>query len=404
MTANQFTGGTTWGGAGVWVFNRTSMLSGGATSFIYFDLYSLNPNLGGLLPSNLLGSHLPPSGAPNYLMSVDMDWSGSGSADVMHLFEVHTDWVNPSSSTVTWIKDLVVAPFDWNFANPGADIPQPSTAQGLDGLADRLMMHLWYRNLGTHEALVVNHTVDAGSDLHGIRWYEIRGGNVDTSLLDASIYQQGTYAPDNHHRWMGSIAMDHMGNLALGYSVSSGSLYPSIRYTGRMVDDPLNSLPQSEVEIIAGSGSQTGRDSYGRGRWGDYSAMSVDPVDDCTFWYTQEYIQTTSLAGWQTRVASFRFPNCTSGDTGRLVGTVSDASTSLPLSGVEVYATNGSEHHCLNNHSFRWRLYPDITGIHLYRNRGGIRLFTGSGFRCKYPVRKRYYSKFFPLSSTSIPC
>jgi hypothetical protein len=341
MTANQFLNGLSWAGAGVWVFDRTAMLSGSATTYIYFDLYNLNSDYGGLLPSNLMGSNPPPVGAPNYLMSVDMDWNGPGTDDILHVFEVYTNWADPGSSTVTLANDLVVAPFDWNFANEGADVPQPGTSQGLDGLGDRLMMHLWYRNFGDHEALVVNHTVDVGSDQHGIRWYEIRGGNVDTTLADATIYQQGTYAPDGNHRWMGSLAMDQLGNMALGYSLSSNTVYPSIGYAGRLASDPLNTLPQSEAEIITGSGSQTGADPYGRGRWGDYSALSVDPLDDCTFWYTQEYIQTTGIRTWQSRVASFRFPNCAASATGTLSGTITDAGTLAPLSGATIHASNG---------------------------------------------------------------
>ena len=154
------------------------------------------------------------------------------------------------------------------------------------------MMHLWYRNFGSHGTLVTNHTVNAGGGIAGIRWYEIRGGfGGSTTFADATIYQQGTYSPaDATHRWMGSIAMDRDGNIALGYSVSnSTNVYPSVRYAGRHAGDPLGTLPRGEVTLINGSGCQLGT----AGGWGDYSAMSVDPVDDCTFWYTQEYYQTT---------------------------------------------------------------------------------------------------------------
>jgi hypothetical protein len=134
---------------------------------------------------------------------------------------------------------------------------------------------------------------------------------------------------------MGSVAMDRMGNMGLGYSVSSSSVYPSIRYTGRLESDPLGTMPQGEAEIIAGSGSQTS--SYAR--WGDYSMMAVDPVDDCTFWYTQQYIETTGLVSWQTRVASFRFPNCSLEPKGTLTGVVSDSVTLAPSAGTTIYAT-----------------------------------------------------------------
>jgi uncharacterized repeat protein (TIGR01451 family) len=309
MSANLFTS-TASVGAGVWVLDRTNMLNGNAATAQFFNVSDLDPNYFGLLPGNLMGSAEPPAGAPNYYMSVDMNWSGSD--DVLHIFEFHTDWDTPANSTFSLAKDLVVDPFSWNFSTPdGAEVPQPGTSQGLDNLADRLMMFLWYRNFGDHESLVVNHTVNVGSNRSGIRWYEVRGGTVDTTLGDATIYQQGTFAPsDGLHRWMGSVAMDRLGNIALGYSVSSGTVYPSIRYAGRLASDPLGSLAQGEAQIIAGSGSQTGSDQYGRGRWGDYSAVAVDPSDDCTFWYTQEYIQTTGSANWQTRVASFYFPGC----------------------------------------------------------------------------------------------
>ena len=300
MSANQFAPG--WAGAGVWVFDRAKMLNGEAATFQYFDVYDLNSNYGGLLPSNLMGSTLPPDGAPNYYAAVDMNWSGSD--DVLHIFEFHTDWDDPSNSSFGLATDLVVDPFDWTFNGFGGprgnwDIPQPITNVELDSLSDRLMMHLWYRNFGGHESLVVNHTVNVGTinDHAGVRWYEIRGGTVNTTLADASIYQQGTYAPDSENRWMGSMAMDGAGNIAIGYSVSSSTVYPSIRYTGRLADDPLGTLPQAEEQIIAGSGYQ----SHSHARWGDYSAMSVDPVDDCTFWYTQEYIETSDWANWQTR-------------------------------------------------------------------------------------------------------
>ena len=316
MSANQFT--FTWAGAGVWAFDRDAMLTGAPASFQYFDLWGLDPDYGGLLPSNLMGDTLPPAGAPNYFMSVDQNWSGTN--DIMHIFEFHTDWVTPANSSFGLVADLVVAPFDWDLCTSSREqcIHQPDGAPRLEAISDRLMMHLWYRNFGDHESLVVNHTVDAnGAGRAGIRWYEFRGGAVNTTLADATIYQQGTYTPDGNHRWMGSVAMDHVGNIALGYSVSSIITYPSIRYGGRLATDPLGTLPQAETEIIAGSGVQT----HTAARWGDYSAMSVDPVDDCTFWYTQEYIKTTGSAPWQTRVASFRFPSCSGAPQPPSVGT-----------------------------------------------------------------------------------
>jgi hypothetical protein len=172
-----------------------------------------------------------------------------------------------------------------------------------------LMFRLTYRKFANHDALFVNHTVKVPSpkagpifDRAGIRWYEIRNPNTNPA-----IFQQGLFAPaDGLYRWMGSIATDKQGNMALGYSVSSSNIFPSIRYAGRLAGDPLGTLPRTENNIIAGGGAQT----HPSGRWGDYSDMTVDPVDNCTFWYTQEYIKTTGPVPWRTRIASFKFPGC----------------------------------------------------------------------------------------------
>ena len=165
------------------------------------------------------------------------------------------------------------------------------------------MYRLAYRNLGDHESMVVNHSIDNSGNV-AVRWYELR---LDGSA-NPFIYQQGTYAPDSNSRWMGSAAMDQAGNIGLAYSVSSTTLNPQIRYTGRLATNPLNTLPQGEATIIAGAGSQTGSSLT---RWGDYSSMDVDPVDGCTFWYTSQYIPANGAFNWKTRIASFQFPSCT---------------------------------------------------------------------------------------------
>jgi hypothetical protein len=165
------------------------------------------------------------------------------------------------------------------------------------------MYRLTYRNFGDHEALAVTHSVNAAisGTQAGVRWYEIRNPN-GTPM----IYQQGTYAPDATNRWLGSIGFDGAGDMGVVYSLSSSSVYPSIAYTGRLASDPLGTLPQGESILISGSGSQTGTAN----RWGDYASMSIDPVDDCTFWFTTEYIPSTSTAPWHTRIGAFKFPSC----------------------------------------------------------------------------------------------
>lgn len=306
LSVNSFTpdgsGSLSYGGVGVAVFERDKMLIGDpSASMIYFDLASTDDPYS-MLPSDFDGTP-PPIGTPNYFVYVNDDaWMPEYTNDHLRIWEFHADWTTPSNSTFSEVSQLITDPFDSEFtpSNPlrtRSLIKQPGTQIGLDALSSRIMFRLQYRNFGTYSTLVTNHTVDAtGTDQAGIRWYELR--NYGTNW---SIYQQGTYSPDTHSRWMGSIAMDENGNIGLGYSVSSTSVYPSIRYTGRYKDDPLGQMTLIEQEIKAGSGSQTGTGS----RWGDYSMMSVDPADNTTFWYTQEYIQTTGGANWRTRIASF---------------------------------------------------------------------------------------------------
>jgi len=328
LTVNQFAEGTTaWSGAGVAAYERDKMLLGQVARQVYFDLYNVNDVFGGMLPSDLDGE-APPAGAPNYFAEVD-DSSWIGPDDAMRLWEFHVDWNNINNSTFgnNGNPNLVLPVAEFTPMSQG--IPQPGTSVRLDNLADRLMHRLQYRNFGTHESLVTNHTVNAGNSRAGVRWYELRrsGGAW-------SIYQQGTYAGDgdnSEHRWMGSAAVDAAGNLSIGYSLSSGSVYPSIAYTGRLEGDPLNTLPQGEAVLINGSGSQT----HSAARWGDYSMLSVDPFDECTFFFTSEYLQATSSASWQTRVGSYVFPSCLSGLKGSLAGFVSSGGSPVANATVE---------------------------------------------------------------------
>jgi hypothetical protein len=214
-------------------------------------------------------------------------------------------------------------------------IPQSGTTRKLDAIADRLMYRLQYRNFGTHQAMVLNQTVDVNStDRAGIRWYEMRNSGGGWG-----IYQQGTFSPDTTGRWMGSIAMDSSGNIGLGYSASSSTMFPAVRYTGRLATDALGSMTQGEGTIINGTGSQT----HTASRWGDYSSLSVDP-DGCTFWFTSEYLATTSLSSWRTRIGSFTLPGCGGGGptTGTLQGTVTDSATSAAISGATVTIVGGA--------------------------------------------------------------
>lgn len=335
MSINQFNQAlNTYRGAGAVAFERTQMLQGLPAQMVYFSLENVNIAFGGQLPSDLDGT-APPVGAPNVFLEAD-DNSFGFPTDRLNGWNFHVDWANPAGSTFGNSGQpsftLDTAPFDTNLCGYARScIPQPGTTQGLDAISDRLMYRLQYRNFGDHQAMVVNHTVDVdGTDHAGVRWYELRSTNGGGTW---SMQQQGTYAPDADNRWMGSIAMDVSGNVALGYSVASGTTYPSIRVAGRLAGDPAGELPQPENQLIAGTGSQTGT----AGRWGDYSAMQVDPADQCTFYYTQEYIATTGPVPWQTRVGSFKFPNCTAGPSGTIAGTVTDG-TGNPVAGATVTA------------------------------------------------------------------
>jgi hypothetical protein len=321
MSANEFPAGQeTSAGAAAIVFERSAMLAGQPARYVWFDESAANPVGGqyiGQLPASADGSRQPPAGEPNVFAEVDdpsgVPPTGTDPGFDLRLWKFHADWSNPSASTFgnNGQPNTVIplAPF----VRPqcvygyGDCALQKGGPQGLDALGDRLMFRLAYRNFGDHESLVLNHTVKVDDRL-GIRWYELRdpAGN-------ASIYQQGTYGPDDPltnplSRWMGSIAMDKKGDIALGFSASGINDYPSLRYTGRGPADPLGKMTQAEQLIFTGTGPQTEVE----GRWGDYSELSVDPADQCTFWYTNEYLETdlAVIGTWATRIGSFKFSGC----------------------------------------------------------------------------------------------
>lgn len=302
MSVNQFASGTgTWAGAGVVAFERDKMLLGQTARMVYFDLYGVDPNLGGMLPSDLDGP-APAAGTPNYFAEPDDNANGFPQ-DQIQVFAFHVDWANTANSSFTLANALATAAFDSNMCNGSRNcVPQQGTTRKLDAIADRAMYRLQYRNFGSHQTLVLNHTVDVNNaDRAGIRWYELRNSGGGWS-----IYQQGSFSPDATHRWMGSAAMNGRGEIALGYSASSSTMYPAIRYTGRLATDPLGTMPQGEGTLHAGTGNQTSTSS----RWGDYSMLAVDPADDCTFWFTTEYVQTSGTSPWRTRIGSFRVSTC----------------------------------------------------------------------------------------------
>jgi len=293
MSMNRFAGGSlNYLGTGAVAFDRDAMLAGDPNAEMVLFTLSAGNDAFSLLPADC-DSEFPPSDTPEYFIYLN------DGPDRFGIYEFTVDWNNTSNSTFMLAGYLPVTNFS-GYISGG--VPQKNTNVKLDAIAGSLMFRLPFRKFNDHWSIVANATVNAGGGVAGIRWWELR-----KTTGDWDIYQESTYSPDIHYRWMGSIAMDSSGNIALGYSVSSSTLFPSIRYTGRMHCDPLGQMTIDESGIANGGGSQTNTWSGTPSRWGDYSAMVVDPAAEATFWYTQEYYTNMSSASWKTRIGSFSF-------------------------------------------------------------------------------------------------
>ena len=321
MSVNVFNSGGLFLGPQAFAFDRAAMLAGAVATF-------LTPGITGgasepsFQPSDIDGVTTPPAGTGNPFVS----FPATGTYKV-RLF--HADFVTPGNTTFNLVGSPAAAGFTMLCPTTVACVPQPNGTALLDGLGRGLMVRLAYRNFSDHESVVGNYAVSANG-VAGIRWFELR--NVTNGPV--TVYQDSTYQPDATWRWTGSAAMDREGNLALGFSASSSTVNPSIRYTGRLASDPPNTLPQGEAILIAGGGSQTGSSG-----WGSYSSMTVDPVDDCTFWYTNEYYETTSPFNWRTRIGNFKFKECTAGPTPTPTPTVTPTPTATPTPSATVPPT-----------------------------------------------------------------
>jgi len=327
ITTREF-GPTVEYGIGVYGLEKNKMLNGQPARAVRYFLDGNDPAIlplvgDGLLPADIDGKQKPKLDAAIPLVGTQDDGGGYGATfDAVNVWDFSVKWRSTPLSSLSLAAQLPVAGFDSVFPcgtvagtlPPSARdcLPQPGVTNGsqfLDILSyrQRPTWRLAYRNFKSFETLVTNQSVEAAPGVAGVRWYEIR-----RSGSTYSIRQQGTYAPsDGVHRWMGSIAQDRKGNMGLGYSVVNGvDVYPGIRYTGRLAGDPAGQMTLGEQVIVNGTGVQTTTNS----RWGDYTSMNIDPVDDCTFWYVNEYYtaagQASSPAGWQTRIASFRLPGC----------------------------------------------------------------------------------------------
>lgn len=357
-TFNYFNPGSmTYRGAGAVALDREAMLAGDPEAEMI--LFGINSSKYTILPADFDGTP-PPANEPAYFAHINTQGNKQ-----LEVYKAIINWNNPASSTYSLANSLVVESFN---ASVGT-IPQPNTTQRLSSIGGPLMFRLQYRNFGSHQTLVANHTVSVSARA-AVRWYELRKTGANWS-----VYQQGTYTPDNDHRWMGSIAMNANGNIALGYSVSGTNTFPSIRYTGRTANAPLGTMNIPETVIVNGLYSQTNVD-----RWGDYSAMSVDPSDDSTFWYTQMY---RLASNWRTRIASFNLapgaePTISAGPDGYMCRTTTTYTTLGSGTGLEtVLWTTSGDGIILNNDRLQTLYAPGPTD----RSSGSVTLsLSGTGW------------------------
>ena len=338
MTTDQFFG-SDYAGTGAFAFDKSKLLNGDSTaSYIYFDLASPTTlRIGGMLPTDFDGLLAPPANAPNIFVGYAANEYGDPQ-DALRLFEFHADFQNPNNSTFAERAEspITVAPFDPTSNDGRTDILQPVPGERLDSQSDRLMYRAAYRNFGTHESLVLNQTVRTspiGSTYRaGVRVYELRKSNNVFS-----VHEQTTVGDNDISRWMAGAAQDHQGNLAIGYSTASEEKKPAIVYTGRAATDAPGVF-RTEQNLILGTGVQR---AFGF-RWGDYSGLSIDPSDDCSFWITNEYYtqesENESDFGWLTRIGKFRFNECTNAPRSTITGIVLNAANNQPIENATVTA------------------------------------------------------------------
>lgn len=328
----------------IYALDRANMMTcGTARAAQSFTVASLSGfSFQTLTPADLDGVTDPPVGTPGILMrhrDTEVHGpSGMPSADQLELWAFHVDWTTPASSTLTALPAISTAEFDSTLCGltSFSCMSMPGVTQGsgssLDPLREVVMNRLGYRVLDGQQVLVGNLVTDVGSDQGGVRWFELRNTGSGWSLA-----QEGTYSPDAVNRWMGAIAMDSAGNILLGYNASNGSVAPSLRYTGRYSTDPAGTMTVAETVLVAGSAAN------GSNRYGDYAAMSVDPSDDCTFWFTGEY---NAASTWSTRVGSVKFSACGTPDftlssvpTSREICVGANATYNLTVGSVSGYNT-----------------------------------------------------------------
>jgi hypothetical protein len=282
MSFNMFGNGQ----AKACAYDRSNMLRGAKATSVCFQRQL--PDFS-LLPSDMDGLTAPPTGEPNFYVELDQDQKH------LDLYKFHVDFAKTNKSTFTGPTKIAISP--WKQINGVAEGHGGDT---LDTLGDRLMYRLAYRNFNNHETLTAAHTVDRGDGNAGVRWYEIRNPNATPQL-----FQQSTFTdPAKVSVWMPGLAMDKAGDMVLGMSRASTAVFPGVSLTGRLVTDPINTMETSKVAVAGGDVMNPGNG----GRWGDYTGMAVDPLDDCTLWFTTDYSK--ARGDWSTRIISVKFPGC----------------------------------------------------------------------------------------------
>ncbi len=259
-----------------------------------------------LNPADLDGWGLPPAGAPNLMFATGgTQLKKIFNDDGIYYWSFHVDWDDPSKTKLTGPTKIAVAPYHYLCDGQLTScVSQPDTTRSLDAQGDKLMNRVVYRRMGNVESIVALHSVNSSRQRGGVRWYEFR---LDRARKP-QLYQQGTYAPDGFYRWMGSIGIDADGNIAMGYSFGGNPKYPGQRFAARLASDPPGTLGYRESILAEGEATQ--RNTL---RWEDYTALAMDPSDDCTFWYVGDYIK-KGAASYSTRIGAFRVPTCVGKD------------------------------------------------------------------------------------------
>jgi len=386
MTFNQFgLGGSTYLGLGILTQDRPRALAGDPNAAaVYINIGAIDADTGGALPGDIDGFTAPPAGLAQIIGEYEANEAGRP-VDGVRMYKWVPNFNNPGNSSLTVLGDVALAEFDGRQPRTRLQVEQLE-GQPLDAIADRSMHRFAYRNFGTREnpinSYVGNFSVNvsgvnptsAATYQTGIRWFEMRRTG------DAfSVFDQGTHnlTPGNGatglNNWMGSIAQDNSGNIALGFSQAGTTQRADIKIAGR-TNNVQNSgvLNEGEALFHAATGSQTSTS----GRWGDYSAMNVDPSDNCTFWYTQEYYAVTSATSWLTRVGQFRFPQCVDAPKATITGTITNCATGAPVNTASVDATGGFNRLTNTNGTFSMTVSPGTYNVSTGRSG-----FTTSGLQ-----------------------